>query len=157
MVFGVDYALGIIALVAGFAMLAIELAHPGVFLLIPATILLILGLLLIFLEPYQAFSLYGVVLVAIGATCAGILTVPYYKHIAPVHKPMSTVIDSLQGEEGVVLATVVPDSMSGKVRVRSEVWSARSDRRIPPGTRVRVVGGEGVSVFVQPVEGVPAA
>ena len=54
---------------------------------------------------------------------------------------------------GIVIAPVVPNTLKGKVRVKSEVWSARSDVAIPTGVRVRVVQGEGVSITVQPVEG----
>ena len=56
------------------------------------------------------------------------------------------------GAEAIVIVPIVPNTLKGKVRVRSEVWSARASVEIPEGTRVRVVHGEGVSVTVVPLE-----
>ncbi|MGD0718792.1 MAG: NfeD family protein, partial [Thermoplasmata archaeon] len=73
----------------------------------------------------------------------------YYRWVAPVHPPMSTTVGTLIGQEGVIVAPVVPDSLHGKVRIGSEIWSARAEVPIAPGTHVRVVGGSGVSVSVE--------
>jgi membrane protein implicated in regulation of membrane protease activity len=144
---------GIVLIAIGLVLFGFEIVHPGAFLLIPASILLVAGMLALFAEPLLLTTLYGpaiIVAVAIGAALA---TVPYYRWVAPTHKPMSTTSDSLAGEIGLVIVPVVPDTLRGKVRIRSEVWSARADRPIPEGTRVRVLRGEGVSVTVQPLDG----
>ena len=143
--------LGIAIVAGGFAVLAIELTHPGAFLMVPAVTMIVAGFLLIFLPDTFLNSSIGPIAVAIAAAAAGIITIPYYRWVAPVHRPMSTTPTSLEGETAIVIAPVVPDTISGKVRVGSEVWSASSDAPIPAGTHVRVLGGEGVSLRVAPL------
>ncbi len=63
---------------------------------------------------------------------------------------MTSMPTTLIGREGIVLTDVLPNSLKGKVRIGSEVWSARSPVFIPAGTRVRVISGEGVSILVEP-------
>jgi membrane protein implicated in regulation of membrane protease activity len=148
----IQLTIGLFLVILGIVLLGIEVVHPGVFLLIPAGVVIASGLLYLFLPYYLLDTIWGPAVVIVVAFVAAIATVPYYQRIAPIHKPMSTTPDALEGEIGLVVAPVVPDSLSGKVRVRSEIWSARSDRNIPVGTKVRIMGGEGVSVRVQPVD-----
>lgn len=149
------YTLGVgITLVAiGVGLFAFELVHPGAFLLIPASILLAAGALYLFAAPLLLSTIYGPAIVVVVALGAALATIPYYRWVAPTHQPLSTTTDSLTGEVGVVIAPIVPDTIKGKVRIRSEIWSAKADRPIPEGTKVRVLRGEGVSVTVQPLEG----
>jgi membrane protein implicated in regulation of membrane protease activity len=155
----VNLTIGLFLVILGIVLIGIEVVHPGVFLLIPAAVILASGFLYLFLPDYLLGTIWGPAVVIVAAFVAALATIPYYQRIAPIHKPMSTTPDALAGEIGLVIAPVVPDSLSGKVRVRSEVWSARSDTAIPVGTKVRILGGEGVSIRVQPVEGLssPAA
>lgn len=143
------FAIGLLLIVGGLILIAVEFAHPGAFLLIPGSVVLAGGIMYIFVPDFLTQTVFGPLIVALVALVAVFATLPYYRRMGAVHRPMSTTPDSLTGEWGVVVAPVVPDSMSGKVRIRSEVWSARSDRPIPVGSRVRVRGGEGVSVWVQ--------
>jgi membrane protein implicated in regulation of membrane protease activity len=145
-------AVGVPLLLIGAALFIIEAIHPGVFLLIPGSIFLAAGLLYIVLPNPLTGSVFGPAIIAIAALLATVVTIPYYKRLAPVHRPMSSIPMSLEGETGVVTTTVEPDNMHGKVRIHSEIWSARSDVRIPEGTRVRILGGEGVSVRVTPID-----
>lgn len=145
--------LGVALVIIGVVLLASEMAHPGAFLLVPGTTAIAAGLLFVILPDWIVASPIGPVIVVIVAIATTLATIPLYQRMAPIHRPLTTTPTSLQGEVGVVTAEVVPDSLSGKVRVRSEIWSARADQRIPVGTRVRVVGGEGVAVNVAPVEG----
>lgn len=147
-VFGI--AIGLFLIFLGIILLGIELAHPGVFLLIPATAVLVAGLIYLFAPDILLNTLWGPAAIAVAAFAAAFATIPYYQRIAPIHRPMSTTSGSLQGETGLVVSDVIPDSLRGKVRIRSEIWSAQSERPIPVGTKVRVVRGEGVSVWVVP-------
>ncbi|MCI4322136.1 MAG: NfeD family protein [Thermoplasmata archaeon] len=142
---------GVPLILIGAAFFIVEIIHPGAFLLIPGSILLAAGVVYLVSPPLLVDSIFGpaiVILVALGATLA---TIPYYRHIAPVHRPMTTIPSSLEGQTGIVTTAVEPDNMRGKVRVQSEIWSARADQRIPEGTKVRVLGGEGTSVRVAPL------
>lgn len=52
------------------------------------------------------------------------------------------------GSEGVTRTMVHHE---GAVYVAGELWTARSEQPIPPGTRVRVVRQEGLTLWVEPV------
>ena len=54
----------------------------------------------------------------------------------------------LTGEPGEVVQEVGKDT-KGIVRVRSELWSARSEYPIPTGSKVRVTRVEGLQVWVE--------
>lgn len=143
--------LGVILVIVGVFLFAVEIVHPGALLLIPASIVIAAGLLFLFLPNVLVGSLLGPVIVVGAAMAAALATIPYYKWVAPVHRPMSTIPSSLEGEVGVVIAPVIPDTLRGKVRVNSEIWSARAEMPIPAGTKVRILGGEGVSIRVVPL------
>ncbi|HLY77419.1 MAG TPA: NfeD family protein [Thermoplasmata archaeon] len=148
-----NLAISAILIIVGSALFAFELIHPGAWLLIPASIMIVAGMLYLVLPSLLLNSLFGPAIVVIVALCAALATIPYYRWVAPTHEPLSTTVRSLQGQTGLVVAPVVPDSLSGKVKIQSEVWSARSEQPIPAGTRVRVISGEGVSVLVRPLDG----
>jgi inner membrane protein len=153
----VNDTIGITIVVIGIALLAFELIHPGALLIIPGTILLVAGFLYLFLPNVLLDSYLGPLLVVVAAILGALIEIPYYRWVAPVHRPMSTTSGGLVGEEAVVIAPVEPNNLRGKVKVKSEVWSARSDQPIPVGTRVRVIHGEGVSVTVQPIDPPPSS
>ncbi len=147
----VDVSVGILIILIGGAFFTIEIFHPGALLLIPATIMIVGGFLYLLIPSVLLRSIWGPIAILVAALIATIVTMLYYRWLAGVHPPLSTTSGGLVGEEAVVIADVVPNTLRGKVRIRSEVWSARADAPIPAGTRVRVVAGEGVSVTVEPV------
>jgi inner membrane protein len=153
----VNDAIGITMVVAGIALLAFELVHPGALLIIPGSILLVAGFLYLFLPDILLNSYLGPLIVVIAAILGALVEIPYYRWVAPVHRPMSTTSGGLVGEEAIVIAPIEPNTMHGKVKVRSEVWSARADQPIPVGSRVRVIHGEGVSVTVQLISPPPSS
>jgi membrane protein implicated in regulation of membrane protease activity len=57
-------------------------------------------------------------------------------------------VDAVVGQEGIVLETIDPVSNTGRVRIGSEQWRARSDEHIESGERVCVLGVEGATVVV---------
>jgi inner membrane protein len=148
----VNDAIGILLIVVGVVLLAFELVHPGALLLIPGSILLVAGLLYLLLPSYLLDSPIGPIAIVIAAVVGALLEIPYYRYVAPTHRPLSTTSGGLEGDEAIVISPIVPNTLKGKVRIRSEVWSARSSQPIAAGTRVRVVHGEGVSVSVEPID-----
>jgi membrane-bound ClpP family serine protease len=147
----INDALGIIIVLFGLALIVFEFVHPGAVLLIPGSILVVVGLFYLLIPSVLLDSVFGPIAIVATAVVAILVEVPYYRHIAPVHRPMSTTTAGLLGQTGVVTATVTPHTLQGKVRLQSEVWSARADIEIHVGTMVRVVGGEGVSLIVAPI------
>ncbi len=150
---GIDVTLGIVLVLGGIILFALELVHPGVLLLIPGSIILVAGFLYLLFPNVLLDSPYGIAILLLAALVATLVEIPYYRYVAPVHRPLSTTSSGLEGEVGIVIAPVVPNTLQGKVRIRSEVWSARANVAIPVGAQVRVVHGEGVSVTVQPIDG----
>ncbi|HYB77129.1 MAG TPA: NfeD family protein [Thermoplasmata archaeon] len=148
----IDPTIGVALVIVGIILLAFELVHPGALLLIPGSILLVAGFLYLFLPNVLLDSYIGPVAIIVVAIVAALIEIPYYRWIAPTHSPLSTTSGGLVGAEGIVIVPVVPNTLKGKVRVRSEVWSAKASIPIPEGTKVRVVHGEGVSVTVAPIE-----
>jgi len=148
----IDPAIGIALVVGGIILLASELIHPGALLLIPGSILLVAGFLYLFLPNTLLDSYVGPIAIIVAAIIAALVEIPYYRWVAPTHRPMSTTSGGLVGDEAIVVAPIIPNTIKGKVRVRSEVWSARSSVPIPVGARVRIVHGEGVSVSVEPLD-----
>jgi membrane protein implicated in regulation of membrane protease activity len=151
----VGIGIGVFLAVIGLALFAFELAHPGAFLLIPGSILLVAGVMYLLFPNLLVDTVVGPAIVAVVALVAAVIELYYYQWLAPNHSPMTSMPSTFAGLEGLVIAPVVPDSLSGKVRVRSEIWSARSKTLIPAGTRVRILGGEGVSLEVVPLDAAP--
>jgi len=147
----VNEAAGSAILLIGSALFVVELFHPGALLLIPATIMIVGAIMYLLIPSVLLDSIYGPIAILIAAIVATGVTILYYRWIAGTHQPLSTTSGGLVGEEAVVIADVIPNTLRGKVRVRSEVWSAKGAAPIPAGTRVRVVAGEGVSVTVEPI------
>lgn len=57
-------------------------------------------------------------------------------------------VDALIGQEGIVLETIDPVQNTGRVRIGSDEWRARSDEHIESGERICVLAVEGATVVV---------
>ena len=62
-------------------------------------------------------------------------------------RPVVTGKEALLGAKG---ETVTWRGREGRVRVKGEIWRARADDPLQPGTRVKVVGREGLVLIVEP-------
>ncbi|HNX18211.1 MAG TPA: NfeD family protein [Methanoregula sp.] len=145
-------ALGWILIVLGAILLLVEVHSPGFFATVPATVLIILGILLLLgVDIFN--SGWGVVIGVVVAICAAGVTVWMYSRITPDGSPTTISRDSLIGKEGVVTADVDATTLKGKVRIGSTDWSAHSTGPvIPAGKSVRVVDSEGVHIVVEEVD-----
>ena len=144
---------GWLLIVVGTLFLVVEALNPGFFIAVPGTVLIILGILLVL--GIDVFSTpFGLIVAVLLTIAASIVTIWIYKKINPDTKSPTTISrDSLVGLDGMVLVKVIPDSLSGKVRVAGQDWSARSEEGIiPVGSKVRVVKSEGVHIVVQEVK-----
>ena len=62
------------------------------------------------------------------------------------------------GSENLIGATgeaATPLAPVGQIRVLGELWEARASSDVPPGTSVRVVGMDGLTLKVEPVDSAP--
>ena len=140
--------IALIILAVGAILLIAEALSPGVFLVIPGTVLLILGVLGYF-WPDFLLSIYSPLVGVLIAVPVTLLTLKGYQKLGAPEPPSTTVADSLVGRTGTVTVPTEAASLRGKVRVGSDVWSARSDEPIEEGAEVVVESAEGVHVKVK--------
>jgi len=146
MALGSELALAFI--VIGILMLLAEAASPGAFILVPATVLLVLGCAgLVYTDLLLTW--YAPVIALVVVVPMTILTIKMYQKLAPPVPPETIVATSLVGMTGVVVTEVRPNSLKGKVRIAHDTWSATSATPIPAGARVVVKASEGVHVTVE--------
>lgn len=70
-------------------------------------------------------------------------------------KETATNADRLIGEEGVVIKDINTLEAKGQVKVRGQVWSARTEDSkgsIPEGAKVRILRIEGVKLLVEEIK-----
>ncbi len=145
------FELGLAFLIVGFLMLLAEVSSPGAFILVPATVLMVLGTIGI-LAPEVLLSWWSPVVAGLIVIPMTYVTMKMYQKLAPPAPPETTVASSLVGQMGVVEIEVVPNSLKGKVRIDHDTWSATAGMSIPAGRRVKVVASEGVHVTVEEVQ-----
>ncbi|MDN7025126.1 NfeD family protein [Methanoculleus sp. FWC-SCC1] len=145
-------ALGWILIILGAVLLLIEVYQPGFFIAVPATVLIILGILLL-LGVDILSSVWGLIVGVIAAIGTALITVWAYGRLTPDRMPTTISRDSLAGREGMVVRTVDEETLAGKVTIGSSEWSARSESgTIPVGKRVIVLRSEGVHIVVEEKE-----
>ena len=115
----VGLSFGWLLVIGGALLLLLEVHSPGFFATVPATVMIILGILQLagvdISNPWMGGAI-GIV-VAIGAA---LFTVWMYGRITPDASPTTISRDSLGGKEGIVKVTVEPASLSGKVVIAAK-------------------------------------
>jgi inner membrane protein len=145
---GVWFGIGFIVL--GTLMLLFELHAPGTFLIVPATVLMVLGFIGILL-PDALFTWWAPIAAVIVLVPTTFLTIKMYQKLSPPGPPVTTVATSLVGMKGMVTVDVYPHTLRGKVEIGHDSWSATSESMIPKGKGVVVVSSEGVHVVVKEI------
>ncbi len=145
-----DMSLGILLVIVGIILLIAETHTPGFFIAIPGTVLVIIGIAYIFMPTMDPILLAIVTFVGAMITLFGVMM--FYKKLGEPEPPSTTTIDTLVGKTGVVIKKIEPNTLTGKVRIDSDVWSATADHEIKEGTKVVVIKGEGVHVVVREAE-----
>jgi inner membrane protein len=139
-------------LIIGVLLLMMEVFNPGFFIAVPGTVLIILGVLIL-LGVDIFSSAWGIVLAVVIALAAAGVTIWLYSSLTPNDSPVTISRDSLVGRKGRVLKKVDPDTLSGKVLIEGQEWSAKSTGAlIDPGAYVLVVRSKGVHVIVEEVK-----
>ena len=146
MALGLDLALAFV--IIGILMLLAEAASPGSFIVVPATVLLVLGGIGL-VYPDWLLTWYAPATAVIVLVPMTVITIRMYQKLAPPVPPETTVASSLVGMKGMVEKEVLPNNMRGKVRIANDTWSATSVTPIPAGKRVVVKSSEGVHVVVE--------
>ena len=147
---GIGYGL----IILGILLFLAEALVPGFFMAVPATVLLIVGLLALFSPDIGFFGVWAPVVCIVVGVPATVATLWFYRRIAkPDEAPTTRTAENLVGAEGVVTAEVIPDSMRGKVKLGHQSWSATTrGSPIPAHAKVRVVSVDGVILVVDRTE-----
>ncbi len=142
--------LGVALVIAGLILLIWEVHAPGFFIAIPGTILLILGLAILIMGNMDVIT--ASVLMIVSAVGSSLFTLWFYRKLGEPELPSTTTPDQFVGKVGIVIETVEPDSLKGKVKIEHQVWSATSEHRIENGKKVIVKKAEGVHLVVEEVK-----
>ena len=148
-----ELSYGWIIIAIGAVFFVLEVFSPGFFLLVPGTVLIIIGILV--LLGIDIFSSgYGIILAVVLAMAAALVTVILYSRLTREdEKPFTTSMDSLVGKTGIVSVKTDSESTSGKVQIDNQIWSAKSlESVIEPGSKVKVISSQGVHIVVQEIE-----
>lgn len=142
------FIVAVILIIAGAAFLIYEAFSPGAFMVIPGTVLVIVGLIGAAF-PDKLYTWWSPAIALVVTVPVSIVTVKAYQHLAKPEPPTTTVTDSLLGKEGVVTVATEVGNMKGKVKIGSDTWSATSDESLEIGTAVIVDHSKGVHVHVR--------
>ncbi len=136
--------IALIALAVVFFIAEVKVASHGV-LAAGGILSMLLGSLILFRGEASRLS-WGVI---VGATLA---TTVFFLGIVGVglrarRRPVATGIEGLRGVRGQALERI---ALTGRIRVKGEIWNARSDHEIEAGDAVEVTGGERLTLHVRP-------
>lgn len=140
--------LGLMLVIVGIILFIVEAAEPGFFIAIPAGVLLTLGIIAVIFPALLMTYWTPVIVVAIVLPLM-FASMKFYQRISPTTRPTTTMTRSLVAEKGKVLKQIEPDEISGKVRVKSQLWSATADEKIEEGVMVQVTDAQGVHIVVK--------
>jgi membrane-bound serine protease (ClpP class) len=139
------WAFGI--LVAAFLVFLLEIAKPlrGVFLIV-SVILFSIGSIFLFRGGSGEFVVVSWPLAVISSLGTAVFFWMVVRNVLLTHRrPVQNDPSSIVGQVGEAQTEIFQE---GSVQVASELWSARSDTRIPAGSRVRVLSREGLILTV---------
>jgi len=163
---------GISLLLALFAFQSLPVNYAGVALILLGVVLLILE---VKVTSYGALTIGGLIAMVLGslmlfdssqewsrlslrvmipglAVFAGFLVLCAWLVVRAQKRPPVTGPQALVGERGRVIDEIPGGTTPGKVVFHGEVWDAVSERTVEEGQRVEVVGIEGRTARVAPLE-----
>ena len=143
----INYA-GAALVVLGIALMVAEV-HIGAFgaLGVGGIAAFVIGSLMMFPARAPGFALATGVVVGAAIGSAALLIVVLGALVRSRKRPVVTGSEALIGAEG---ETVSWQGEEGRVRVKGEIWLARSDAELTAGSRVKIVGRDGLVLRVEP-------
>jgi membrane-bound serine protease (ClpP class) len=144
----IDYA-GAALVLLGVGLMIAE-AHLGAFgvLGVAGIAAFVMGALIMFPASAPGFTLSRPLLAAVTLVAAGFFLVALSLLLRSRRRPVVSGREALIGAEGEAVSW---DDGEGRVRIGGEIWRARASRRLPAGTRVKVVGRQGLVLSVEPL------
>jgi membrane-bound serine protease (ClpP class) len=141
----------LIALGLVFFILEVKVVSYGM-LAIGGVISLLIGSMLLYSRaPVPELKLSLMVIVPVVVAFAGIIIFLVTLAAKAFKNPVVTGEEGILGQEGEVRQAIEPPGR-GKVFLFGEYWSAESTQRLEAGVRIKVVGREGMTLRVEPLE-----
>ena len=144
----INYA-GAALVLLGVALMVAE-AHIGAFgaLGVGGIAAFVIGALMMFPTHAPGFTLSGGVVAGAAIGSAALLLLVLAALLRSRKRPVVTGSEALIGAEG---ETVSWQDGEGRVRVKGEIWLARSNASLTPGSQVKVVGRDGLILRVEDI------
>ncbi|MBA2239124.1 MAG: nodulation protein NfeD [Lysobacter sp.] len=145
----VNYA-GVALILLGVVLMVAEIAAPSFGALgIGGVVALMAGSLMLFDTQVPGFAIPMALIAGIGLARALALMGLVWLAARARERPVTTGVDELIGH----LATAERNFQGGgHVRIRGEVWQASSDAAVRKGERLRVLGIDGLTLLVVPLQ-----
>jgi membrane-bound serine protease (ClpP class) len=144
----INYA-GAALVLIGIALMIAEV-HIGTFgaLGVGGIAAFVIGALMMFPERVPGFALSGAVVIGTAIGSAALILLVLAALLRSRRRPVVTGGEALIGAEGEAVAW---QNSEGRVRVQGEIWLARAQAPLPAGTRVKVVGRDGLVLRVEAI------
>lgn len=117
--------------------------------LVLSIVLLTAGSIFLFTTPTGGVAVNPFLAIVTSILADTFLWIAVSKSLQAHRGKVQNALEDIIGQVGVARTTVFQE---GSVLLGSELWSARSEQEIPPGSRIRVKGRDG---FVLVVESMP--
>ncbi len=140
--------IALIIIVVGALLIIAEVFSPGVFLLVPGTVFVVIGIVG-YAFPDFLMSWYSPVAALLLAVPVTAVTIKGYQLLGTPEPPTTTIASNLVGKVGTVTTGTSFDNIKGKVKIDNDTWSATSEVPLKKGTKVVVISAEGVHVKVE--------
>lgn len=114
--------------------------------LILSILLLVIGSVFLFPRTEAQSTVNPIVAIIASGLVAGFLWLAVRKSLEAAHFKPSHNLEGLVGQIGEAKTKVYDE---GSVQVAGELWSARSEKSIPAGSSIRVIGREGFVLLVE--------
>lgn len=108
-----------------------------------------LGLWLLFPANIPGLSVPWTTLISLIVFMVGVLALVTWLVAKAMREKVTTGREGIIGEEATATS---PLTLEGTVFVHGEVWRARCNTPVDPGSKVRVVGSEGLMLLVEPAQ-----
>jgi len=108
----------------------------------------VIGALMMFPERVPGFALSTAVVIGAAIASAALILLVLAALLRSRKRPVVTGGEALIGAEG---EAVTWQESEGRVRVQGEVWLARAKAPLSAGERVRVIGRDGLVLFVEAI------
>lgn len=146
----VNYA-GLLLILLGIILIVSEALVPSFGVLgFGGIVSMIVGSIILMDTDVPGFEI-AVEIIASVATMSGVIMFAIaYMAVKAWKRPVVSGAEEIAHATGEVISTV--DATGGWVYMLGERWQARSDHPIPPGTSVRVIERDGLTVRIEPIE-----